>query len=89
MIRLYLWFCRVLFLLHASHGCGGHPAFPAPSFDFEGETKAIARTPSAPRESGRTLCIALQFSTRLPSGLSSEKVGTSISNRSPLSLTIW
>jgi hypothetical protein len=29
-----------------------------------------------------------QFNTRLPSGLSSEKVGTSISNRSPLSLTI-
>ena len=35
MIRLYLWFCRVL-LLHADHGCGGHPAFPAPSSDFEG-----------------------------------------------------
>src|SRR3977135_3189193 len=30
MIRLYLWFCRVLFLLHAGHGCGGHPACPAP-----------------------------------------------------------
>jgi len=32
---------------------------------------------------------ARQFNTRLPSGLSSEKVGTSISKRSPLSLTIW
>jgi len=31
---------------------------------------------------------ARQFNTRLPSGLSSEKVGTSISNFSPLSLTI-
>src|SRR5882724_6438220 len=31
MIRLYLWFCRVHFFLHADHGCGGHPAFPAPS----------------------------------------------------------
>jgi hypothetical protein len=30
-----------------------------------------------------------QFNTRLLSGLSSEKVGTSISNISPLSLTIW
>ena len=30
-----------------------------------------------------------QFSVRLLSGLSSENVGTSISNRSPLSLTIW
>jgi len=32
---------------------------------------------------------AHQFNTRLLSGLSSENVGTSISNRSPLSLTIW
>jgi hypothetical protein len=32
---------------------------------------------------------ARQFNTRLASGLSSEKVGTSISNFSPLSLTIW
>jgi hypothetical protein len=24
------------FLLHADHGCGGHPVFPAPSFSFEG-----------------------------------------------------
>ncbi len=30
-----------------------------------------------------------QFNVRLLSGLSSENVGTSISNRSPLSLTIW
>src|SRR6267142_4804825 len=37
------------FLLHADHGCGGHPAFPAPSDDFEGETKAIARTYCAAR----------------------------------------
>ena len=32
---------------------------------------------------------ARQFNTRFQSGLSSENVGTSISNRSPLSLTIW
>ena len=31
----------------------------------------------------------VQFNTRLASGLSSENVGTSISKRSPLSLTIW
>jgi hypothetical protein len=30
-----------------------------------------------------------QFNTRLLSGLSSENAGTSISNFSPLSLTIW
>jgi len=28
--------CRLLFLLQAGHGCGLHPAFPAPSIDFEG-----------------------------------------------------
>ena len=33
--------------------------------------------------------IARQFNTRLPLGLSSEKAGTSISKRSPVSLTIW
>jgi hypothetical protein len=32
MIRLYLWFRRVRFWLHADRGCGGHPAFPAPCF---------------------------------------------------------
>ena len=32
---------------------------------------------------------ARQFNTLFPPGLSSEKVGTSISKRSPLSLTIW
>ena len=35
-----------------------------------------------------TSASARQFNTRLLSGLSSEKVGTSISNFSPLSLTI-
>ncbi len=33
--------------------------------------------------------VPAQFNTRLLSGLSSEKVGTSISNRSPLAVTIW
>jgi len=28
--------CRQLFCLLAGHGCGLHPAFPAPSHDFEG-----------------------------------------------------
>jgi hypothetical protein len=55
-----------------------------------------------PHPAGRSLCsrhatspqggemrvIGRQFNTRLASGLSSEKVGTSISKRSPLSLTI-
>jgi hypothetical protein len=36
----------------------------------------------------RSMTRARQFNTRLLSGLSSEKVGTSISNSSPLSLTI-
>src|SRR5215469_15197799 len=36
LLRLNLWFCRVLFLLHADHGCSPHPAFPAPSSSDEG-----------------------------------------------------
>ena len=31
MIRLYLWFCRVLFFCTRTMGASGHPAFPAPS----------------------------------------------------------
>lgn len=40
---------------------------------------------------GRLVRLSLppQFNTRLLSGLSSEKAGTSTSNCSPLSLTIW
>jgi len=49
-------------------------------------------TMSRPRESGddegRSYALLRQFNTRLLSGLSSEKVGTSISNFSPLSFTI-
>jgi hypothetical protein len=39
-------------------------------------------------DSVTTRLSARQFNTRLASGLSSEKVGTSISNFSPLSVTI-
>src|SRR5258708_37168973 len=41
-----------------------------------------------PHARGMTSASARQFNTRLLSGLSSENVGTSISNRSPLSLSI-
>src|SRR5437667_12726237 len=37
------------FLLHADHGCGGHPAFPAPSSDFEGGSLPSTRTFRAAR----------------------------------------
>ena len=37
------------FFLHGGRGCGGHPAFPAPS-DAEGSTQAKLRTQIAPRE---------------------------------------
>ena len=30
MIRLHLWFLPRAFLSHGGHGCGLHPAFPAP-----------------------------------------------------------
>jgi len=36
------------FLLQAGHGCGLHPAFPAPS-DVEGETQGKARADPAAR----------------------------------------
>src|SRR5882757_5025468 len=150
MIRLYLWFCRVLFVARGPW-VRWAPGLPCALFCFEGETKTIARTQSAPREcggmpvipgwcvapdrrcaiahrgisrfrvrcgtcyrariratrwhrpgmtdvnfnrrwlaimasAGATSCV--QFSTRLLSGLSSEKVGTSISKCSPVSLTI-
>ena len=32
MLRLHLWFLPRAFFSHGGHGCGGHPAFPAPSF---------------------------------------------------------
>jgi hypothetical protein len=51
----------------------------------EGETRWRVYDAS----SGTAQYTKLQFNTRLLSGLSSENVGTSISNRSPLSLTIW
>jgi hypothetical protein len=40
------------FCLQAGHGCGQHPAFPAPS-RFSRAMPAIARARNAPRECGR------------------------------------
>src|SRR5258708_35307004 len=37
------------FFLHADHGCGGHPAFPAPSYNFEGGLFPTPRTFRAAR----------------------------------------
>src|SRR5438876_7309101 len=39
------------FLLHAGHGCGGHPAFPAPS-SVSRAVHSIAWARSAPRDYG-------------------------------------
>lgn len=70
---------------------GGEPrrARPLRALTRKKISEFAARDPglalSAPRDDA---LIVRQFSTRLPSGLSSEKVGTSISKRSPLSLTI-
>ena len=53
LLRLNLWFCRVLFLLHADHGCSPHPAFPAPSSSDEGGLlEKLGRI--APRECDHT-----------------------------------
>jgi hypothetical protein len=51
MIRLYLWFCRVLSVAREPW-VRWAPGLPCALFCFEGETKAIARTQSAPRECG-------------------------------------
>jgi hypothetical protein len=42
--------CRLLFLLQAGHGCGLHPAFPAPSHFPEGHADA---SPGRVRAAGR------------------------------------
>jgi hypothetical protein len=41
--------CRLLFLLQAGHGCGQHPAFPAPSISREGGPTEPTRTFHAAR----------------------------------------
>jgi hypothetical protein len=40
VVRPNLGDCRQLFLLLAGHGCGLHPAFPAPSVLMRDETDA-------------------------------------------------
>src|SRR5712664_3149534 len=44
------------FCLQAGHGCGQHPAFPAPS-SFSRAMLATARARNAPRECGRALLL--------------------------------
>ena len=51
--RLYLWFSRSRkFLLRGSPGACGHPAFPAPSPSFRGQTISKTRARRAGREGG-------------------------------------
>ena len=45
--------CRQLFYLLAGHGCGLHPAFPAPSSNFEGDASSKTR---AQRAAGMMRC---------------------------------
>jgi hypothetical protein len=87
----------------SSLGLTGRPSIPEEAvIDSEGRgvldapLELSSGSPRArPRWRGMTslyqqaLCPIAQLNTRLLSGLSSENVGTSISNRSPLSLTIW
>jgi hypothetical protein len=47
--RLSLWFCRVLFLLHADHGRRPAPGLPCALCLFGGRSKLMARTQSAAR----------------------------------------
>src|SRR5258705_676461 len=49
-VAVYPWLLTpVLFFCTGGHGCNAHPAFPAPSFDFEGGLFSIARTFRAAR----------------------------------------
>ena len=63
----------------------------APVFQRRQRLSGRAAAYWMPACAGKTTYIdaQVQFNTRLPSGLSSENVGTSISKCSPLSLTIW
>jgi hypothetical protein len=49
MLRRTCGDCRLRFLLQAGHGCGLHPAFPAPSEFQEDATRRITRA-FLPRE---------------------------------------
>src|SRR5947207_4152354 len=53
MTRLYLWFCRVLFVARGPW-VRWAPGLPCALFCFEGGSLPIARTQSAPRECGYT-----------------------------------
>src|SRR5215831_7937018 len=44
------------FLLHGTHGCNQHPAFPAPSLQYGGETKHKARAQRVARMRTRVHC---------------------------------
>jgi len=49
LLRLNLWFCRVLFCCTRTMGASRHPAFPAPSSFDEGGVKRKTRTHRAAR----------------------------------------
>src|SRR5487761_1962964 len=91
------WLTRVRFYPITLHtrlsGASGARHSPRPLSTEGGNLQAnLARNVRRDRETVAAFCGAAkpapQFNTRLLSGLSSEKVGTSISNFSPLSLTI-
>src|ERR1700750_2841111 len=44
LIGSYLWFLPRAFFTHGGHGCGSHPAFPAPSVSDEGGLIGKTRT---------------------------------------------
>jgi hypothetical protein len=43
------------FLLHADHGCSPHPAFPAPSLNFEGGS--MEKLGREPRRENDAMCL--------------------------------
>jgi len=55
----YLWSCPVHFYSHGGHGCGQHPAFPAPSCHQRAD-RSQSSGRSVPRGCGRMLLSCLR-----------------------------
>jgi hypothetical protein len=55
MIRLYLWFCRVHFFLHADHGCERAPGLPC-ALLFKGREELSLKTSGASRRENAKAC---------------------------------
>jgi hypothetical protein len=74
--------CRLLFLLQAGHGCGQHPAFPAPSSSFRG--RCCSNNSDIPCRENEASCLLLSCSAK-----AGHPVRRSVRARTSLSLGYW